>query len=318
MADVNSSIYWTEEFVVTRADLNRLAAFIDFSGQAQHLSTLAKRVVSGRLRHGPEHTETVSQLFGTDITVKLWDPAGVWQVGDHVIVLRRLDERMVAFIGEVQEVNLTNNRALVFIPEEKRDQGYALMSRIDPRRQSIMANIKHEIARKREKLSSQTANDAQVETVEIIILEYGERITGLLLQALREDERFVLLDGRYFLRSLAIYPLEPQLRELAWLLLTESNPLTTIDLLARIPDANGDTTLFGLYLALRQHPERFANTQPGKRPLWTLAGPPPGPFTPQHASYDPESYEILCLPGTDAPPKAVVRLWETELLAAVV
>ena len=321
--DVYSDVYWTTEFTLTEADLVRLAAYIDRSGRAQPLGTLARRIVNGRLRHGPDQSAPIGQLFGVDTAVKQWDPAAEWQIGDHVIVLRKPEDRFVAYVGEVQDVVLDErgpgfSRVDVFIPEENRVHGYGPMSADDPRRQTIMANIKYEVARKREALASQASDEAEAETVEIIMYVHGERIIEPLLQALSEDDRFVRLDGRYFLRSLALLPSESHLHQLAWSLLGESASLTTTDLLARTSDATGDEALFGLYLALRQHPEWFANAQPGKRPLWTLAGPPPGSFTPQFPAYDPDSYEMLCLPETEAPPNVVARLWETELLTAVV
>jgi hypothetical protein len=33
--------------------------------------------------------------------VRLWDPAGEWKVGDHVIVSRREDEGFEVFVGEI-------------------------------------------------------------------------------------------------------------------------------------------------------------------------------------------------------------------------
>lgn len=319
MADVLSDSYWVDEFAVTTADLDRLAMFIDSKSQAQHLSTLAKRMVAGRLRHGPEQSVPVNQLFATKAQVKLWDPAGEWQVGDHVIVLRKVNGRLVAYIGEVQAVDLSTQRVDVFLPEENHLNSYGLMSADDSRRQQIIANVQQAIAHKREHLSDQHTVADQEELVEIVMLTHGERVVGLLLQALRDDARFILLNGRYFLRHLTTPISEPQLQQLAWHLLLVAEPQPTEALMRQIsPAVQEDAALFGLYLALQQHPDWFQNTQPEKRPLWTLAGPPPGSFTPRHAAYDPESYEILCLPETEAPPNIVSRLWQTGLLQAVV
>ena len=33
--------------------------------------------------------------------MRLWDPAGEWKVGDHVIVSRREDEGFEVFVGEI-------------------------------------------------------------------------------------------------------------------------------------------------------------------------------------------------------------------------
>jgi len=53
MSDPFSDRYWIEEFQITQADLDRIAAHIRDTGQAHDLTALARRVVRGRLRYGP-------------------------------------------------------------------------------------------------------------------------------------------------------------------------------------------------------------------------------------------------------------------------
>ena len=50
MIEILSDAYWTAQFAITQAYLDRLAAFIDSSGYVQHLSTLTKRMINGRPR----------------------------------------------------------------------------------------------------------------------------------------------------------------------------------------------------------------------------------------------------------------------------
>lgn len=159
-----------------------------------------------------------------------------------------------------------------------------------------------------------------VETqVEYVILEHGERVVSQLLDALRADERFVCLAGHWFLRELAVSPTEEQLTTLAWAMVSLEEPQSTAELVPRVepPLAESDPGLFGLYLAMRDRPDLFENADPGQRPRWVLAGQPPGSCIPQYAAYDPETYEILCLPGKSAPPETVKRLWNLGLLKAV-
>ena len=47
MTDSSSDRYWIEEFQVTRADLDRIAAHIRETGQARDLTALARRLVRG-------------------------------------------------------------------------------------------------------------------------------------------------------------------------------------------------------------------------------------------------------------------------------
>jgi hypothetical protein len=154
---------------------------------------------------------------------------------------------------------------------------------------------------------------------EYVILEHGEKVVSQLLEALKADERFLRLAGRWFLRELAVPPTDEQLVALAWAMVPLEEPKSTADLVPLVEPSlgEGDTGLFGLYLTMRDS-SLFKNADPGQRPRWVLAGPPPGICTPQHAAYDPESYEIVCLPGEPISPQVMERLWETELLRAVV
>lgn len=152
------------------------------------------------------------------------------------------------------------------------------------------------------------------------MLKHGERISGQLLDALRAHECFIYLAGHWFLRELAAPPTEAQLASLAWAMLPLETPQSTADLIPLIqpPLASGDPGLFGLYLALRAHPELFENADPGLRPRWRLVGPPPGTAVARFAAYDPETYAVLCVSGEALTAEMVTRLWQLELLRAVV
>jgi hypothetical protein len=155
--------------------------------------------------------------------------------------------------------------------------------------------------------------------IEYVILQHGERVVSQLLDALRADGRFLRLAGRWFLRELAVPPTDLQLAALAWALAGQDAPQPTEALAPLVQPslAAGDPGLFGLYLALRERSDLFENADPGQRPRWVLAGPPPGSCTPAHAAYDPHTYAILCLPGQPIPPETVSRLWDLGLLGAV-
>ena len=107
---------------------------------------------------------------------------------------------------------------------------------------------------------------------------------------------------------------------LAWVMARQGEPQAVVELLPLVhpPLADGDPGLFGLYLAMRQRDDLFANADPGQRPRWARAGPPSGSFTPRFAAYDPQTYEVLCLADQAASPQTVQRLWELDLLQAVV
>jgi len=314
VTDPFSDRYWIEEFQVTQADLDRIAAHIRETGQAHDLTALARRVVRGRLRHGPETSAPAQPSWAEDPSVRLWDPAGEWKEGDHAIVavyFREDDHKWFEpFVGEVTRVEADKVRMQVDALGEPRSYS----TRASPDDLLKWRQFVEELVAAR-----RGTKDVETQT-EYVILEHGERVVSQLLDALRADERFVRLAGRWFLRELAVSPTEEQLTALAWAMVPLEEPRPTADLvpLVQPPPTKGTPSLFGLYLAIRDRSDLFENVEPGQRPRWILAGPPPGTFTPQYPAYDPETYEILCLPGEPTPPEVVSRLWDLGLLKAVV
>ena len=314
MSNVYSDTYWTDDFDITTADLERIARRMRETRSAYDLTELAKRVVRGRLRHGPEQSPAVLPPWADDPSVRLWDPAEEWKEGDHAIVAvwDEKAQRHVPWVGEVIEVQadtvkLATERGWTRTPTFKR-----------ARTGSPGAQKWREFVASLTRAGRESADIDQ--RVEAVLLEYGQPIVSHLLNALQAGERFVRLAGRWYLRELAVLPSEEQLTALAWAMvgLEEPQPTEALTSLVQPPLAEGDHGLFGLYLAMRQRDDLFANADPGQRPRWVLAGPPPGSFTSRYAAYDPETYEVLCLPGEPASPDVVKRLWELDLLQAVV
>jgi len=312
MPDVYDNTYWADKFGVTTADLDRIATHIRETGQARDLTALARRVVRGRLRHGPETSAPAQPTWAKDRSVRLWDPAGEWKVGDHVIVARLVRKGVYEpFVGEIVVVEPRQVRLQLDGVKEQ-----AIYLRAAPgsgRARQWHAKVRKVVAEKRRASTLE-------EQVEAILLTHGERVISQLLDALRADSRFLRLAGRWFLRELAVCPTEEQLTTLAWAMVCQEEPQPTEALVSLVqpPPAEGDPGLFGLYLAMRECTDLFENVDPGKRPRWALASPPPGSFTPRYAAYDPETYEVLCVPGEPAPPEMVSRLWDLGLLKAVV
>ena len=313
MEVLNNSTYWTSEFAITEADVARIEAYIRRVRHACDLTELAKRVVRGRLRFGPESGPAILP-FLSDPSVRLWDPAGHWEIGDHVIVgvmLKPLEEYK-PFVGEV--IRVDEHLVVVLIDAlnaEKLFKTEAEFSADDLEkwRQAVRDLVYKKGQRK------------DIESrVEYVLFKHGEKVVTKLMSALRNDNRFVRLAGRWFLRELVVCPSEEQIASLAWAMvpLQEPKPTDALVRLVHPPLADGDAGLFGLYISMRERPELFKNVDPGLRPRWVLASTPPGSFVPNHAAYDPNTYEVICLPGRVASPNVVKRLWNLGLLDAVV
>jgi len=327
LTDPFTDRYWIEEFQVTQADLERIVDRIRETGQAHDLTALARRVVRGRLRYGPEtsapflvrhrHSDgaPARPAWAEDPSVRLWDPAKEWNEGDHAIVavrFRKGDQKWFEpFVGEVTDVE--SHKVTVQIDALEASKAYSTQARYsEDDLQKWRQLVENLVAARR------GTRDVKTQ-VEYVLLKHGERVVSQLLEALRADERFVRLAGRWFLRELAVPPTEEQLTALAWAMLSLEEPMSTAELVPQVapPIAAGDPGIFGLYLGLRARPDLFENADPGKRPRWALAGPPPGSCTPRHAAYDPENYEVLCVPGQPIPSEIVRQLWSLELLKAV-
>ena len=312
METPHDSAYWTSEFDITEADMDRIAAYICKVRRACDLTELAKRIVRGRLRFGPEEGKAPTHLDRSiTSSAKLWNPAGEWSPGDHVIVLHRIGKGRKVFVGEITEV--MSDRVEVYLDKVETPTTYLRAPAGSRRAREWHLAVKEAISKRKQMPSID-------HEIEVVLLKHGDRIVSHILNALRSDNRLVRLAGRWFLRELVVYPSEEQITALAWAMVSLQEPKPT-DALARLvhpPLADGDAGLFGLYLSMKGRPELFKNVDPGQRPRWVLAGPPPGSFVPHHAAYDPDTYEVICLPGRPVPSDVVKRLWDLEILSAVV
>jgi hypothetical protein len=315
MADVYTDHYWQSEFAITQADMDRLEAHIAETGQAYELEALAKRIIRGRLQHGAEVSPTALgvETALADRSVRLWDPAGEWQAGDHVVIwtwsyAHRVNE---VKIGEV--IDQDQQYVYAWVEDSARQKRKLTRAKSGSKEANLWhKKVEEAVARLRR---AQTMD----EWTELIALEHGDRVAGQLLHALRADERFIRLAGRWFLRRMAMPPSEKQLAALAWAMLSLDEPQPTQDLLALLdpPGTEGDAGLFGLYLGMRDRSELFANADPGQRPRWVLAGPPPGPAVAKHAAYDPDTHHVLCEPDETLDEDVARQLWELELFRVV-
>ncbi len=317
MSDPFSDRYWVEEFQVTEADLDRIEQRIRETNEAHDLTALARRVVRGRLRYGPEKSPEVEAALKSDASVRLWDAEEEWEAGDQVIVVAR-DKRKnqwfrAPYIGEVVRIREGENRVEIRIDAKGKTITYS--TKPNPAQGESYERWR----RKLRDLITPLRGTRDVERQVDYVLFQHEHASSRLVNALGADKRFVRLEGRWFLRELVVPATIEQLAALAWAMLPleESKPTADLVSLVHPPLAEGDAGLYGLYLALRDSAV-FENADPGQRPRWFLAGPPPGGCTTQHAAYDPESYEVLCVAGEAISVEVGEQLWKAELLRAVV
>ena len=318
VSDVYSDTYWTQEFDITEADLERIARRMRENRRAYDLTELAKRIVRGRLQYGPELSPAVLTAWTGDPSVRLWDPAGEWAVGDRVIVavsfLQEGSTTHEPFVGEITAIKAGTVTVRIDALGESRT--YVTYAEDAVQLQRWRKTVEDLVR------SRQGAKDVESQ-VEYVLFNHGERIVSRLLDALQADERFLSLEGHWFLRELLAPLSEAQIESLFREMLQRTEPAPTADLVPLVdpPLPAGDVGLFSLYAALRSQPERFENAGTPTRPLWRAVPPPPPP--PERAvaayyAYDPDTYEILIEPGQRLTQRLAQRLQELGLYEAVV
>lgn len=315
MSDVFSDEYWQNEFAVTQADMERLSSYISREGHAHHLKTLVSRIIAGRLRHGHDYSDLAQQVATERIQFAWWDEVREVQIGDQIFFLRAEGKSRIAYVGRVTRV--TPKEFYVWVAEKNKEIGYEHLYAENPYRKRILSTYRQERENGRKLMLERRIQESNALLIETIFQVHGALIGQKVENALQISTNFVTLNEQWFLHRLVQKPTPEQIEEVAWHLLVAAAPPTTADLLTKLPLPQNDPTLFGLYVALRDHPNLFQMLNPGPEPAWQLVGPPPGPFTPRFPAYDPDTYTILCRPTVLADATIVSRLWETGLLQVV-
>lgn len=306
--EVDTDQYSWVKFDVTVDDLERLSQEIQRTKEAYPVIALARKLIQHYLAVGsmPRSRQITSSGQGMT-TVRWWDQVEKVLVGDLLIVLYNND--LVIRTVEVTDVETapTGTKIHVFLPEEQKSSTY-----IKPNDPGKWARIQNRLREKRVGLENS-------DKIDQILTRFGDKIIAKVETALKVDSRFVRLSGRWFTKADSTRLSANQLRELTWSMLKQNGPLLTSALATAVDGSvEGDSWLFGVYLTLREHPEFFRKVNSGPQPRWELIGPPLGPFTPQHSVYDPETYEVVARVGEEADQRVVNRLWELELLEAVI
>jgi hypothetical protein len=320
MTNLYTDEYWSSEFDITQDDLTRVAERLERDGSPQDLKSIALRIVRGRIEHGQDYSPAVFIKITGKQLVRLWDPAGQWQIGDTVLVatFRKNSPFREAFLGEIviesyQKEGEKDKTARIKIPELDEEKDFIL------RPAGSKEAIKwHEAVREvvKSKLRSSSIN----QQAEGIILKHGERILSRLAETLQLDSRFTMLEGKWYVTE-KLPRIGGEDLQTVHRALVQNPSITEKEILSVVrPDTQTDKTLLrmAVHTALEQMPERFENTGTPARPQWKARLPEPGQAEVTHYAYDPETYLILCRPGQRLNQKNAQRLQELNLYSRVV
>jgi hypothetical protein len=274
---------------ITTGDLDRIAKRMRSGGHAYDLTTLARRLIHGRLLFGVD-TETAALALTGDSQVRLWDPAASWNKGDRVIVARKINGRLTPFVGQV--VDDKGRDAYIHIDGENKPAIYEKA----PAGSQKALTWREAVIKAVEGLRDDKDIEAQIDAV---LFEQGASIVSHLLDALQSNPKFIELKGRWFLREL-LRPLSiKDVKHIYKALRQAGTPLSVDDLLPSLPpsDEPDDVRLFSLYEGLCTHPDWFNRIEDTDECLWTPRVPEWNEARVTHYVYDPDTYEILVESG---------------------
>ncbi len=305
-------------FRVCGRDLSHIIGRMMTTRAAEDLTTLARHLIQDRLESGPARSAAIVHSVSDRDRVRLWDPTDAWHAGDRALfslpVVRNGQRALAPCAGEVMQVR--GRTVVVRLDGESGTRIYGSA----PASGDTVSVV--EWRQSVEDLIRTLPDCDSVEAhVDYVLWSLGGSILTALLSVLRQDGRFIALDGRWFLRSVAVVPSDQQLEGLAFAVVTVADrPLTVAEMLPLLPapSSQGDAGLFGLALGLSQRPDLFLNIDAETRPRYSLVAPPPGDYIARNAAFDPQTYGLLCEVGDTLTPETVQRLWELGLLSTVI
>ena len=305
--------YWTRFFSITHPDLSRLIAFIRRTGDPCTLTSLVREVIRSRLRLGPQLTGEASIDVRADTpSVRFWNPAETWTVGDRAIFAvfaPGSGRRYIPRVGSV--IRLEGNVVSVSIDGYPQSRTYRMVDSADEAESPVSSGY----------VEALFQSEDEVLQVDYVMWRYGDTLVEQTLAALYADDRFLHLYPQWYLSALSPLLSSKQVTQLARKLFARTaEPVPFEDLISLIdpPLASGPAGRFGMLRTLLTYSELFQRVGTEPAPRWQLASPPPERWIARHAAYDPETFEVLCVPGEVISREVAERLWACELFRAVV
>lgn len=310
--------FWEAEFDITQDDINRITSKIRQSRSAMSLSDIALNIIENRLEKGTNPSPAVLAERTGRVSVKTWDLLADWQVGDGVVLASdknlyniNRSKDFVVIIGEIVDLRIKDGHNL-YVTIKDDHSG-------DEIRYACNLEKEQEIQKIRER-------NRQVIAERFLSTDIRERAEGILLmhpvvgdrlrEVLRNTDAFIELENKWFLSELTIPIERKDLKEIHRKLSQSNNPMTPIDIQKKLNEKSPQDELqvFSLHKTLLEDKRSgFVNKGSKNRPQWRAETPAPPPWEKAvaiYASYDPESYQILTIPGKKLNSATAKRLQE--------
>lgn len=300
MIDIYSDDYWLNEFTITAADLNRFQERILREDKPLDTTNLVKLLIKGRLEFGHEISPSVLKSWTGKDSVRIWDPFAKWSLGDGIIVPKEVKNNYYqCFIGEVIRVNETKSQIDIWLDGQETLVTY--------RYGNPAAIGVGEFAKK--------LVEEKYGELDYVVMRFGNRIASALLHALDTDERFIGLEGNWyltqklpFIETSLIKSVHQSLLIRDHFILDDILPMVKVDALQ-----NELFLKMATQVALLKLPEHFENIGTSSHPLWRALPPRPDNAKVKYHAYDTKNYEILCSPGQQLEIEKAQRLMELNL-----
>lgn len=300
MTDIYSDEYWLNKFTITSADLNRFQERFQRDNTFIDTTSLVKQLIKGRLEYGHEISPSVLKTWTGKDSVRIWDPLEKWSVGDRIIVPKEVKNGYYqCFIGEVIRVVEIKSQIEVWLDGQETLSIYRYGN---PAAVGVGEFTRQLVEKK-------------YGEVDYIVIRFGNRIVSALLHALETDERFIGLEGKWFLKH-QLPVIATSTLQFAYQILLERDSFILDDILpmAQVDGAQNETLLkMGIQVTLQGLPERFESIGTTARPLWKALPPPPEKAKAKFHAYDPKTYEVLCSPGQSLELGKAQRLMDLNL-----
>lgn len=320
MTDIYSDEYWLNEFTITQNDLIRIADKMLRDQKPQDLKTIAIRIIKGRLEHGHDISPAALQNLTGKASVRLWDPEENWQIGELVLVARlnAYNSLYEPFLGKI--ISISSEYVELYIEEmqESVTYGRLLPGTKVTKKHGAKADIWRNTVK--EAVTKKLQSKDLASQAEGIFLQYGEKILNSIISSLESDKNFIGLGDSWYLTSELFQCNPSKLKNLYNNFLKQDVFSLEEAVMYYLEGERSNYIIWQMSIraGLDMMPERFESIGNSLHPQWRVLPPTPEKAKVKYHAYDPNTYEVLCLPGQLLEVEKANRLMDLNLYKSMV
>jgi len=315
MSSTESKNFWESIFDITINDIDRIHALIEEKQYPVSIINIEKKVIRGRLIHGEDLSPPVLSDWSGKESIRLWDPAAEWDLRDNVIVVRGVSDtserRYEYFFGVIKKIDLADGSASIDIGGEFVDYGL-----VEPY-SDLAINIKNNV---REIVASLANSSSLEDRISAVFTEFGGKIKSRLKEVLSAQKSFINIDEYWFLNEVIEDIQRSELMKI-YKFISSLNKLSSLDEISNkisLTESEELIQKFMIKKALLANPNLFTTRDIKDGILYQINVPDINSAQIINFAYDPNTYEIICVPGEKPSQKTIDKLTDYGLLAGVI